>query len=90
MVNSIFCEIHVKGHLSSQWHDWFGGLSVENQPGGKAVLSGVLPDQAALFGALGRVRDLGLALVSVHCTEVERCAHQDAKRSQGESCLASS
>ena len=77
MADSIFCEIRVKGHLSSQWHDWFGGLSVENLPDGQTMLSGTLPDQAALFGVLGRVRDLGLALVSVRCIEAEPCPLQD-------------
>ena len=55
MDDSIFCQIRVKGHLSSQWCDWLGGLAVENQPGGETMLSGVLADQAALFGVLGRV-----------------------------------
>jgi hypothetical protein len=90
MDDSIFCEIRVKGHLSSQWHDWFGKLSVENHPGGEATLSGKLPDQAALFGVLGRVRDLGLALVSVRCTESGPYKLRDAAGSQEEQCTVSS
>jgi hypothetical protein len=63
------CEIRVKGHLSNQWADWFGGLEIENHPNGEAVLSGLLPDQSALYGILNRVRDLGLTLVAVSCVE---------------------
>jgi hypothetical protein len=69
MVDSVQCHIRVKGHLPSRWTVWFGGLEIENQPEGEAVLSGTLSDQAALHGVLKRVRDLGLSLVSVKCIE---------------------
>jgi len=63
----MFCQIRVKGHLSDQWADWFGGLQIDNQPGGEALFSGTLPDQAALYGVLKRMHDLGLAFLSVNC-----------------------
>jgi hypothetical protein len=66
MTNPTCYEIRVRGHLSDQWTDWFDNLTIENQPDGEAVLSGLIPDQAALHGVLNRVRDLGLVLVSVH------------------------
>jgi len=71
MADLILCQIRVKGHLypTRRWADWFGGLTIENQPNGEAVLSGLLPDQAALYGILNRIRDLGLTLVSVNCVE---------------------
>ncbi len=69
MAELMHCEIRVQGHLSSQWADWFGGLEIENQPNGEALLSGPLPDQSALYGILNRIRDLGLTLVSVNCVE---------------------
>lgn len=69
MTDLMLCQIRVKGHLSDRWSDWFGGLTIENQPDGEAVLSGLLPDQAALHGVLNRIRDLGLTLVAVNCVE---------------------
>ena len=60
-------RIRVKGHLSEQWTNWFSGLTLENLPNGHAVLSGRLPDQAALYGVLNRIRDIGLTLISVDC-----------------------
>jgi len=69
MADLILCQIRVKGHLSDRWSDWFGGLTIENQPDGEALLSGPLPDQAALYGILKRIRDLGLTLVAVNCVE---------------------
>jgi len=67
MLKPLFCRITVKGHLADQWTGWFGGLTIENQPDGEAILSGRLPDQAALYGVLSRVHGQGLPLVSVDC-----------------------
>ncbi len=58
-------EIRVKGHLEQGWEEWFGGLEITNLEGGEAVISGELPDQAALHGVLNKVRDLGLPLVGI-------------------------
>jgi hypothetical protein len=65
----IFYEIKVQGHLDDLWSDWFDGLAVANLDSGEAILSGWLPDQAALHGVLAKVRDLNLTLVSVTRTE---------------------
>jgi hypothetical protein len=69
VIDQIHCQIRIVGHLSPQWSDWFGGLEIENRPDGVAVLSGVLPDSAALYGVLGRMRDLGVVLISLECRE---------------------
>jgi hypothetical protein len=58
-------EIRVKGHLDPRWSEWFDGLQITNEPNGAALLSGCIPDQAALHGMLARVRDLNLQLISV-------------------------
>jgi hypothetical protein len=58
-------EIRIKGHLSSQWMDWFEGMTITLEDNGDTVLSGQAIDQAALYGLLKKVRDLGMALVSV-------------------------
>lgn len=58
-------QIRVKGHLGSQWTDWFGGLTVTLEDNGETLLTGPVVDQAALHGLLKKVRDLGITLVSV-------------------------
>jgi predicted ester cyclase len=58
-------EIRVKGHLTSQWGEWFDGLRIENQPDGEATLLGSFQDQAELFGVLDKVRNLNLELMAV-------------------------
>ena len=65
-------QIVVKGHLSSDWLEWFDGLAIVQTSTGETILSGPLADQAALHGVLIKVRDLGLPLLSLTHIEPER------------------
>ena len=58
-------EIRLKGHLDARWANWFEGLSLTHDSDGTTILAGPVIDQAALYGLLRNVRDLGLPLVSV-------------------------
>jgi hypothetical protein len=58
-------EIRVEGHFSEQWSDWFEGLTICNEPGGEATLTGALDDQTALMGILNRITALNITLVAV-------------------------
>lgn len=58
-------EIRIEGHLDRQWTAWFGGLTITPEDNGDTVLTGPVTDQAALYGLLKKVRDLGVPLVSV-------------------------
>ena len=62
-------EIRIKGHLADRWVDWFGGLTITLEDNGDTLLTGPVIDQAALFGLLRKVRDLGMPLISVICVE---------------------
>ncbi len=57
-------EIRVEGHLADHWSEWFEGLAICRDRS-ETVLTGLLKDQAALYGVLGKIRDLNLALVSL-------------------------
>jgi hypothetical protein len=59
-------QIRIKGHVDEQWTSWFGGLTITLEESGDTLLIGPVPDQAALFGLLRRVRDVGMPLVSVN------------------------
>ncbi len=58
-------QIKIKGHLGSQWVDWFEGLTITHDENGDTLLTGPVVDQAALHGLFKKVRDLGLPLISV-------------------------
>ena len=58
-------EIRLKGHLDERWAERFAGLALSYDSDGTTVLVGPVVDQAALFGLLRTVRDLGLPLLSV-------------------------
>ncbi len=63
-----YYQIVVQGHLGSRWTTWFEGMTVTTQGTGadaETVVSGYVIDQAALYGILNRLRDLGLSLVTV-------------------------
>jgi len=62
-------QIRLKGHLDDRWADWLEGLAITLEENGDTLLIGPVPDQAALFGLLRTVRDLGLQLISVNCLE---------------------
>jgi hypothetical protein len=63
-------EIRVKGHLDEDyWAQWFDGLTVTVDDNGETVLTGLVADQAALFGLLTKIRDLALPLLSVNRVE---------------------
>jgi len=57
-------EIRVAGVLDSRWGVWFNGLHIYVE-GEETVITGSVPDQAAVYGLLTKVHDLGLCLISV-------------------------
>lgn len=58
-------DIRIQGHLSPRRAAQFDGLALTLLDDGSTLLSGPLPDQAALYGLLARLRNLGLPLLSV-------------------------
>ncbi len=72
-------QIRLKGHLGPQWTDWFGGLTITLEEDGDTLLTGPVVDQAALHGLLKKVRDLGMALISVNQVEPGEAGAPDVK-----------
>ncbi len=61
----ILYEVRVQGHLDPQWSDWLAGLSISHEEDGTTLLRGELPDEAALYGVLMKIRNLASPLISV-------------------------
>jgi hypothetical protein len=62
-------EIKVGGHLDEHWSEWLGDLAINHDDQGNTLLTGIIPDQAALHGILAQIRDLGIMLVSLRRIE---------------------
>jgi hypothetical protein len=58
-------SIRIRGYLDEERSDWFDGLTITHNGHGETILSGPIPDQAALHGVLLKIRDLGLPLLEV-------------------------
>jgi hypothetical protein len=63
--------IRVAGHLDARWTAWFDGMTLSTECDGTTLMRGDVADQAALHGILNRLRDSGLALVSVTIDETD-------------------
>ncbi len=59
-------EIRIRGQLDSDWAEWFKDLNFTYTDAGDTIMSGCVPDQAALYGLIARLRDLGVKLISVN------------------------
>ena len=57
-------QISVRGHLGETILSAFPALRARRS-GGDTVLTGALPDQAALYGVLAEIEGLGLELLEV-------------------------
>ncbi|OGO65942.1 MAG: hypothetical protein A2Z45_04990 [Chloroflexi bacterium RBG_19FT_COMBO_55_16] len=58
-------EIRIKGCIDTHWSEWFEGFEIlygENE----TILSGEVKDQAALYGLIAKLRDLGVSLIAVN------------------------
>jgi len=69
-------EIRVKGRINEEWSEWLGGLTVSHSGLDRTVLTGRVQDQAALYGIISRLRDLGLQLASVSSEETKESSDE--------------
>ena len=72
-------EIRLKGHLKNRWTSRFEGFTITLEENGDTLLTGHVPDQAALHGLLKKVRDLGMPLLSVNFVSPDHARPQEDK-----------
>ena len=68
-------HIRVKGELDPKWKDWFDDFRIIDQRDNETLLTGTVPDQAALHGVLAKIRDLGL-----HILLIERMGRKEGSQ----------
>lgn len=56
--------IHVRGVLDPTWSHWFDDWTINDAGDGTMLLRGLVQDETALYGIIGKLRDLGLAMIS--------------------------
>jgi hypothetical protein len=64
-------QIRIKGQFDATWTDWFAGLTVTPEAEGTTLLTAEGIDQAALYGILKKIRDLGISLISVNSNDAK-------------------
>jgi len=59
-------EIRVKGRMDEHWSEWFQDFRILPGEEDETIIVGGVKDQAALYGLIAKMRDLGLTLISVN------------------------
>lgn len=62
-------EIRIKEHLDQQWAEWLDEFTIAYTEQDETILTGGIQDQAALYGLMAKLRDLGVKLVAVNIGE---------------------
>lgn len=62
-------EFRIMGQLDPDWRAWLGDMTIAPSEDGTTTLAGPLPDQAALYGVIAMLRDLGVELLAVSSVE---------------------
>ncbi len=61
--------IKIKGEMDPSWSEWFEGFRIEHCEPDETILTGLVEDQAAFYGLIGKLRDLGAQLTAVSSIE---------------------
>jgi hypothetical protein len=67
--NMQIVTIRVKGMMDEGWSEWFEDFEITYRGSDETVLTGQVPDQAAFYGLIGKLRDLGIQLIAVNSIE---------------------
>ena len=62
--------IRIEGCLDQAWAEWFEGFDIAHTRSGDTTIRGRVSDQAALYGLIAKLRDLGVKLRSVRFAPV--------------------
>jgi hypothetical protein len=69
-------EIRIRSRLDEDWVEWFEDMTLTHTSEGHTLLTGPVPDQAALHGLLNKIRNLNLDIISV--TQIELSSQDES------------
>jgi hypothetical protein len=72
-------EIQIKGQIDQGWSEWIGGLAISYTEHGDTVLTGLIRDQAALYGLLEKLSNVGMQLLSFTSQGVDAATKEGRK-----------
>ncbi len=81
-------EFRVNGRLSQEMRTWFEDMTLtvdETTTPPQTLIQGIIRDQAALYGLISRIRDLGLHLLSANLIEQEQEEEDSEKEIESKS-----
>ncbi len=62
-------QIRISASLNPDWAFWFEDFLIEEEEDGTCSLIGRIEDQAALYGLITKISNLGLIIISLEQTE---------------------
>jgi len=77
-----FVEIRVKGHLDKSWARWLEGLTFVHTDLDETVMTGGVKDQAAMYGLIAKLRDMGVTLIAVNIGAADHDSHEAGNRTE--------
>jgi len=79
-----YVEIRIQGCLDKKWADWLEGFTITHTDEQETLLIGKVTDQAAFYGIIGKLRDLGAKLITANFSD-EASDHNAAEPVETES-----
>lgn len=83
-------EVRLEGLLDERWGEWLEGFILTHcltPGGGETLLTGEVQDQAALYGLLAKLRDLGVKLVAVNFESLAGAQEEECSQDESEETL---
>lgn len=62
-------EVRIEGQIDRQWTDWLDGFTLTHTQQGETILTGTVKDQAAFYGLISKLRDLGIRIIAIQLGE---------------------
>jgi hypothetical protein len=70
-------SIRIEGEIDNSWSECFDDFTLSHSGAKETILTGSVEDQAAFYGLIGKLRDLGVTILEVNSVEQAGDARKD-------------